>query len=102
MAWCENSNCRKDGLRKDDVEFDETTRLVLCHGCMTLTHPGWVPPSEFVDLSGILPTVLKSEPRLGIALQVNAKDGVNAAFSYGNMSVVVHVPDRDIKRWFGG
>lgn len=102
MAWCENPHCKKNGLRKADVEFDETTRLVLCHGCMTITHPGWIPPAEFVDLTGVIPHVVRSGPRFGMALQVNAKDGINAAFSYGNVSVAVHVPEEDIKRWFGG
>ncbi len=101
MAWCQNPHCGKTGLRKADVEFDETTRMVLCHCCMTLTHPGWVPPVEFVDLTGAVPCVVKSEPRFGMAIKINAQNGLDAAFSYGSVSVVVHVPDDSIKRWFG-
>jgi len=55
MAWCENEHCRKDGLRKADIEFCEVSRKVLCHGCYAHVHPGWLPPEEYVDLSGVVP-----------------------------------------------
>jgi hypothetical protein len=102
MAWCENPHCKKDGLRKADVEFDEGTRLVLCHGCMTVTHPGWRPPEEFVDISGIFPTVVSREPKFEMAFQVNQEVGFKALFSYGGMSFTVNVPTEDYQRLFRG
>lgn len=101
MAWCENPHCKKTGLRKADVEFDEETRLVLCHGCMTITHPGWTPPTEYVDLTGVIPTVVRSGPQFGMALQINEQDGIKAAFSYGGASLALHIPNEDLKRMFG-
>lgn len=103
MAWCENENCKKDGLRKADIEFDETTRKVLCHGCMCLVHPGWVPPNEYVDVSGYIPTVVSmdKEPKFGLAFQMNEKDGLKAGVSYGNISLAIHIPNDDFQRMFG-
>lgn len=104
MAWCENPECGKDGLRKADVEFDETTRKVLCHGCMTLVHPGWMPPSEYVNLSDGIPEVvrLSNDPRLEVALQINEADGFKAAFSYGGISLAIHIPNDDYRQLIGG
>ncbi len=103
MAWCQNPSCGKDGLRKSDIEFDETSRMILCHGCMTLQHPGWVPPSEYVDLSNGIPNVvrLNTEPRFGMVLQVNEKEGIKAAFSYGGISLAIHVPSEDYRSILG-
>jgi hypothetical protein len=98
VAWCENPNCGKTGLRKADVEFDDDSRLVLCHGCMTVVHPGWVPPEEFVDLTGVIPRVVRTESSFGMAIQVNDEDGIKAAFSYGGISLAIHVPNEDLKR----
>lgn len=104
MAWCENPNCNKDGLRKADVEFDETSRKVLCHGCMTLVHPGWIPPSEYVNLSEGIPEVVRlgNDPRFGMALQINEADGLKAAFSYGGMSLAIHIPSDEYRQLIGG
>ena len=103
MAWCENPECRKDGLRKADVEFDETIRKVLCHGCMTLMHPGWAPPEEYVDLTGGIPTVVKTAPtpKFGMAIQLNPKTGLDALFSYGQITLSVHLPTEEVERFFG-
>lgn len=104
MAWCQNPECGKDGLRKSDIEFDDASRLILCHGCMTLAHPGWVPPSEYVDLTGGIPNVIRlgSEPRFGMAFEVNEQDGIKAAISYGGISLVIHVPSEDYRTILGG
>jgi hypothetical protein len=101
MAWCENPHCGKTGLRKADVEFDDESRRVLCHGCMTLIHPGWVPPNEYVDLTGFIPTVVRTEPQFGMAIQINEQDGIKAAFSYGGMSLTLHIPNEDLRNMLG-
>ena len=102
MAWCENPNCMKTGLRKADVEFDDDSKLVLCHGCMTLVHPGWIPPAEFVDLTGGIPRVVRNEPeaRFGVAIQVNEQEGIKAALTYGSVSLALHIPADDYQRLF--
>lgn len=106
MAWCENENCNNFGqniFRKADVEFDDTTKKVLCHGCMAAVHPGWEPPAEFVDLSDGYPRVVRTlEPHFGMAVQVNQQDGIKAAFSYGGISLAIQVPQEDLQRLFGG
>lgn len=104
MAWCQNENCLKDGLRKADVEFCERTRKVLCHGCYSIVHPGWVPPHEYVDLSDVVPRVevmRTPEPRLGFAIQVTDKEGIRAQISYGDSHIAFVAPTPDIKKLFG-
>lgn len=100
MAWCENEHCRKDGLRKADIEFDDTTRKVLCHGCYSLVHPGWLPPAEVVDLSDGSSTAL-TRPHVGFAFQFTDKDGLQAKVSYGGLQFAVMAPGDEIKRLFG-
>jgi hypothetical protein len=65
---------------------------------MTITHPGWLPPEEYVDLTGVIPRIVRSEPRFGVAIQINEMDGIKAAFSYGGISLALHVPNEDLKR----
>lgn len=33
MPWCENEECQKRGLKKDEVVFNEKNRKVLCVPC---------------------------------------------------------------------
>ena len=33
MPWCNNEQCGKKNLKKEDVVFDETTQRVLCVPC---------------------------------------------------------------------
>lgn len=102
MAWCENESCGKDGLRKADIEFCDTTRKVLCHGCYSLVHPGWVPPAEYVDLSEVVPSTarLVPLPRIGFALQITDADGIKAQVSYGRANLAFHAPMEEIKALF--
>lgn len=103
MAWCENPGCLKDGLRKADVEFCETSRKVLCHGCFAMMHPGWEPPNEYVDLTDTVPnTRAINQPRLGFAFQFSEVDGLKAQVSYGSASIAFMAPANEIKRLFGG
>lgn len=102
MAWCQNPHCRKDGLRKEDIEFDDTTRQILCHGCYALVHPGWVPPHEYVDLTDVVPKVSKPEPPMGFAFQLTHDGGLKAQFNYGGASVAFMAPMTDLKKLFGG
>lgn len=105
MAWCENEHCRKDGLRKADVEFCDDLKKVLCHGCYALYHPGWVPPvEEYVDLTDTVPKVVRMipEPRIGFTIRVDDQDGVRAQLSYGGATLSVHAPTSELKRLIGG
>ena len=103
MAWCENEHCRKDGLRKADIEFCEVSRKVLCHGCYAHVHPGWLPPEEYVDLSGVVPMATSGiGPRVGMNIQMSATEGIKAVVTYGGMSLGIHIPENDYRRLFGG
>lgn len=103
MAWCENPNCRKNGLRKADVEFDDDTRRVLCHGCYALIHPGWVPPNEYVDLTDVVPdTKALMAPKVGFAFQFTEADGLKAQLNYGGASIAFMAPMDELKKLFGG
>lgn len=101
MAWCQNPSCKKDGLRKADVEFDDTSKLILCHGCYALMHPGWIPPAEYVDVSDRVPSVALLRPHVGFAIQVTDQEGLKAKISYGGASLAIHVPTEDFKKTFG-
>lgn len=98
MAYC--NNCHKDGLRKADVEFCDTTRQVLCHGCYALAHPGWMPPAEVVDLTGEA-SVTQSRPRVGFAIQITDGEGVKAQISYGGFTFSIQAPAEDIRKLMG-
>ena len=91
MAVCENATCGKTGLRKEDVEYDENLKLILCHGCYVQAHPGWMPPSEIIDLTADVPA-------LGYAFSINNIDGFRARVSYGGASVSFHAPTEDIRK----
>lgn len=102
MAWCENPDCQKQGLRKQDVEFCDDRHLVLCHGCYALAHPGWTPPPEYVDLSGYRQAVsVPIQPKVGFAIQISDQEGLKARLSYGNANVAVHIPMDDIRGMTG-
>lgn len=96
MAWCEN--CNRDGFRKQDVEFCEETRKVLCHGCYSLVHPNWTPPAEIVDLTDSVP----DRPKIGYAVSFSQADGLRAKISYGDTSILLHAPHEEIKKLLGG
>ena len=97
MAKCENENCNKVGLRKADVEFDDVSLKILCHGCYALMHPGWMPPNEIVDLTQPQPTV----PKVGFAIQMTEDDGFRASLSYGGVSLSLHAPSSEIRKLLG-
>jgi hypothetical protein len=105
MAWCENEYCRKNGLRKADVEFDDDTHKILCHGCYSLLHPGWIPPAEYVDLTDAVPKVVRNvprEPHLGFAFQITDAGGIKAQVSYGGASIALQAPMEELKNLFKG
>jgi hypothetical protein len=99
MAWCENQNCKKENLRKEDVEFDDYHRKVLCHGCYALHHPGWIPPSEVVDCSQEIETA--SESPIAYEVSLTSAEGFKASFSHGGMTVAFHAPKELLNRWLG-
>ncbi len=102
MAWCTNPACGKDGLRKADIEFCEDTRMILCHGCYALRHPGWEPPLEVVDLSEAVPVVKHRKPKVGFAIQMSEFEGLKAQVSYGGATFTIQAPPGDLKRIIGG
>lgn len=104
MAWCENEKCNKNGLRKSDVEFCDTTRKVLCHGCYLMVHPGWIPPYEFVDLTNEAVRAVRTPtaPQLGYAIQMSDQEGIKAQVSYGDISISLHIPNSEVTRFLKG
>lgn len=99
MAWCENPNCRKDGLRKADVEFDEDHKKVLCHGCYALHHPGWLPPAELVDCS--VPDPATAKPPITYEFSLTNTEGFKAKVVYGNTVLAFHAPMELLEKWMG-
>jgi hypothetical protein len=96
MAWCEN--CKKDNLRKADVEFCDSTHKVLCHGCYTLAHPGWMPPVEIVDMTTPPPAPPQA---LDYVVSLSARDGFRAQVSVGDVSLKVHAPMDQFMKYLG-
>lgn len=95
MSRCENPNCNKDNLRKADVEFDEDRKMVLCHGCYALVHPGWLPPEEIVDL------IPREKPEFKYEISLSKEQGLKARVAYGELAVSVHAPMDELKRYLG-
>jgi hypothetical protein len=96
MAYC--NNCNKTGLRKADVEFCDSTRQMLCHGCYSLAHPGWMPPSEIVDMTQ---EQEDRRPKIGFAIQITDEEGVRAQVSYGGFTFSIQAPAEDIRKLIG-
>ncbi len=97
MAWCEN--CNKTSLRKEDVEFCESTKKILCHGCYVLAHPGWVPPLEFIDTTKQDSTEIFSD--ISYTISIDSKEGFRTSVSYKDLSLNFHVPLERIKQYLG-
>jgi hypothetical protein len=99
MAWCQNQKCRKQGLSKNDVEFCEDTKMVLCTGCYALRHPGWMPPNDFVVGA---PQTAAVVPEFSYELHFTSGDGFSARVAFGDLVLGVHAPMEEIRRYFGG
>ena len=99
MAWCEN--CKKTGLRKDDVEFDETFHKILCHGCYAYAHPGWVPPLEYVDMTSPRSVQAEVMPVLNYSVSFDNKNGFRAQLSYGDLALQFQAPMDQLKKYLG-
>lgn len=100
MAWCDN--CHKQGLRKEDVEFCYDLRKVVCHGCYTLVHPGWMPPLEYVDVSNSVVEVFpKTAQKIDYAISLDSKEGFKAQISYGELSFQFVAPIEQLKKYLG-
>lgn len=95
MAWCDN--CKKEGLRKADVEFCYDTKMILCHGCYVLAHPSWVPPYEIVDMSVRPESVTPFE----YAISFDSKEGFTAQLSYGELALRLNAPIDHLKKYLG-
>jgi hypothetical protein len=94
MAYCENINCRKTGLRKEDVELDREFGGLLCHGCYCLRHPGWKPPEEVV----VLPPANNG---FGYAVTLDSYRGASARFNYGDVNFEFIMPAINLQKFFG-
>ncbi len=92
MAWCQG--CNKQGLKKEDVEFCDETKKVLCIGCYCLRHPMWRPGVE------VLPSMPEA-PKLTYELHFSSAGGFTARLGLGTATLGFHMPMDDIQRVFG-
>lgn len=96
--YCENTNCRRTGLTKSEVERDKNTNLILCLGCYALANPGWSPDTQqALALSPIAEPV----PKLGYSLTVDSVRGISALLSYGDIGLELVVPRRTLRSALG-
>lgn len=95
MAWCQA--CDKQGLRKEDVEFCEETKKVLCAGCYCLRHPMWDPTRAEV----IMPALPAGPQKPTFEIQFTSQQGLSAKVGLGTAVLGFHVPMADIQRVFG-
>lgn len=102
MAWCMSQHCQKQGLSKNDVEFDEDLRMVLCHGCYCLRHPGWVPPVTPTDAPTYVPSVVvpTNGPSVEYEVHFTSERGFEAVVGYQDMSVTFHAPMGTLRKYF--
>jgi hypothetical protein len=90
-----NPNCRKTDLSKDDVEFDDDLKAVLCTGCYCMRHPGWIPPSQVEVLGKLKPPESDS---IQYDVRLNNNDGLTARVGIGPYQMSFHVsPDQIAK-----
>lgn len=91
MAWCENPECSKTGLRKEDVEFDEIRRQVLCRDCFCAVNP---------DVIFDPPRALIRPPGLQYELHLTSYSGLTAKVGQGDVSIGLNIPMDSLKKFF--
>ena len=99
MAWCQNPYCGKKNLSKDDVEFDEDTRMVLCAGCYSLRHPGWVPSDPGMVAPQVQAPSLDMK-KVAFEAHFTTERGITARLGYGEVAVGFYVSMEELKRLF--
>lgn len=95
MPFCQNPHCRKQNLKKEDVEFDEDRKMVLCTGCYCVAHPGWVPPAQ-VEVLGLKPPLTDGGFQYDISL--SSRNGFTAKASYNDLHFTFHASPDELKK----
>jgi hypothetical protein len=99
MAWCQNPYCGKRNLSKEDVEFDDDSRMVLCTGCYALRHPGWVPPVPGTIAPQAHAPSLDMR-KVEFEAHFTTDRGFTARLGYGEVAVGFCASMEEIKRLF--
>jgi hypothetical protein len=94
-----NPECGKRDIKKSQVEFDESSQTVLCHGCYAIKYPNWVPETDVV----VFPPhgAFVAGPQWEYEIQLTSRDGFKAKVSYGSVSIGFHAPSDDLKKLMG-
>lgn len=97
MAWCMNPKCGRQGLSKMEIEFDDSTKSVLCHSCYLATHPEWTP-----DVPSVLYTrqQVVVEPAWNYEFHVTSRDGFAARIGFGSINLSFHAPEQELRKLF--
>jgi hypothetical protein len=90
MPWCENKECGKTGLKRDEVEFDEENQKVLCKECYEKRQI-LVPAEE--------PGTAASWP-VTYGIQFTNDGGVRAHVKMGLIGLEFKAPPEELKRFF--
>jgi hypothetical protein len=87
MPFCQAENCGKTGLLRNEVEFDNATKQVLCSDCYAVRHGGG---------ASISPA---TAPGFAVGLFLNSEK-IEVDLRYNKIYAQVHVPVDDLKNLF--
>jgi len=93
MPWCENEECKKTGLKKEEVEFDDENKQVLCKECyekrkgMVVLEPKLVPQDPGWPFS--------------YGFEFTNQGGVEVHVKVGELALSLHASPQELKRLFG-
>lgn len=87
MPWCENKDCGKKDLKKDEVVFDEKNHRVLCVPC---GH------KESVSQQPAIVTELVDKKYIG--LHYTSDQGLKAEIMYGGAHMIFEASNDQIKK----
>jgi hypothetical protein len=101
MAWCENPQCGRRDLLKEQTEFDFDTKKLLCHYCYADQHPGWSPSIKVVDYSQPAQEVSNQARPGGVQYEISlsSSQGFRAKISYGDFVLGFHAPAEVLEKW---
>lgn len=104
MPFCQNEQCKKIGLKRDEVEFDDELQMVLCRPCYQRRHP---PIEVEVRHQGenIAPPVKEmltavADGEAGFGVHFTTDSGLQLEGRYGSIVAAVKVPMGEIKKIF--
>ena len=104
MPFCQNDQCKRTGLKREEVEFDDELQLVLCRPCYQRRHPPIEVEVRHGDEHIAAPVKemlsMATLGEAGFGLHFTTDKGLQLEGRYGSIVGAVKVPIDEIKKIF--